>query len=104
MNRRNFLALSAPLLARAASLSEFRLGVTSDEIDEDPAVAVKFLREFNLGWAEVRNLWGKYNTEQPVEKIREARKIMDEYGVKLSALATAFFRGPVPMVVSALDR
>jgi L-ribulose-5-phosphate 3-epimerase len=104
MNRRNFLALSVPLLARAASLSEFRLGVTSDEIDEDLAVAVKFLREFNLGWTEIRNLWGKYNTEQPVEKIREARKILDESGVKLSALATAFFRGPVPMDDAALDR
>jgi sugar phosphate isomerase/epimerase len=103
MNRRNFLALSAPLLARAAKLSEFRLGVTSDEIDEDLAVAVKFLREFNLSWTEIRNLWGKYNTDQPVEKIREARKIMDEHGVKLSALATPFFRGPVPVDDAALD-
>jgi sugar phosphate isomerase/epimerase len=104
MHRRNFLALSVPLLARAANLSEFRLGVTSDEIDADVAVAVKFLRGFNLSWVEIRNIWGKYNTEQPVEKIREARKIMDEHGVKLSALATAFFRGPVPMDDVALDR
>jgi sugar phosphate isomerase/epimerase len=78
--------------------------VTSDEIDDDIAIAVKVLREFNLGWAEIRNIWGKYNTEQPVEKIREARRIMDEHGVKLSALATAFFRGPVPMDDVALDR
>ena len=104
MNRRHFLALPIPLLARAAKLSEFRLGVTSDEIDDDLAVAAKFLKEFNLGWAEIRNIWGKYNTELPVEKIREARKIMDEHGVKLSALATAFFRGPVPMDNTALDR
>jgi sugar phosphate isomerase/epimerase len=104
MNRRNFLALSVPLLARAAKLSEFRLGVTSDEIDDDLTVAVKFLREFNLSWAEIRNISGKYNTELPVEKIREARKIMDEHGVKLSALATPFFRGSVPMDDAALDR
>jgi sugar phosphate isomerase/epimerase len=104
MHRRNFLALSLPLLARAANLSDFRLGVTSDEIDDDIAVAVKFLREFNLGWVEIRNIWGKYNTQQPVEKLREARKIMDEHGVKLSALATPFFRGPVPMDDVALDR
>ena len=104
MHRRNFLALSLPLLARAANLSDFRLGVTSDEIDDDIAVAATFLREFNLGWVEIRNIWGKYNTQQPVEKIREARKIMDEHGVKLSALATPFFRGPVPMDDVALDR
>src|SRR5690349_4281930 len=104
MNRRTFLALSVPLMARAAKLSDFRLGVTSDEIDEDLTVAVKFLREFNLNWAEIRNVWGKYNTDQPAEKIREARKIMDEHGVKLSALATPFFRGAVPMDDAALDR
>jgi len=88
------LALASPLAA--LPLSRFPLGVTTDEIDEDPAAAAKFLKEFNLSHAEVRNLWGKYNTSQPVEKIREARAIFDEYGVKVEVLGTGFFKMPLP--------
>ena len=88
----------APFAMRLQSLelAKFRLGVTTDEIDEDALTAVRFLREFNLNWAEVRNVWGKYNTEQPVEKIRELRKIFDENQIKLSILGTGFFKIPLP--------
>jgi sugar phosphate isomerase/epimerase len=44
----------------------------------------------------VRNIWGKYNTEQPVEKVREARGIFDQHGIKVSVVDTAFFRIPLP--------
>jgi sugar phosphate isomerase/epimerase len=80
----------------AASLSEVRLGVTSDEIDEDVLIAAKFLREFGLQYAEIRSIWGKYNTSQPVAKIQEARAIMDGQGIKTSVLGTAFFKIPLP--------
>ena len=29
------------------------------------------LKEFGLKWAEIRNVYGKYNTEQPIEKIKD---------------------------------
>lgn len=80
----------------AASLAKVRLGVTTDEIDEDLLTAVRFLREFGLEYAEVRNLWGKYNTAQPVEKIHEARTLLDEFRIKTSILATGFFKIPLP--------
>ncbi len=89
------LALLAGRL-RALPLSQFKLGVTTDEIDDDVLTAVKFLREYELGWAEVRNIWGKYNTEQPMEKIREARGIFDQNGIKVSIDSTPFFRIPLP--------
>jgi sugar phosphate isomerase/epimerase len=89
------LALLASRL-RALPLSQFKLGVTTDEIDDDVLTAVKFLREYGLGWAEVRNIWGKYNTAQPMEKIREARAIFDQHGIKVSIEGTAFFRIPLP--------
>ena len=73
-----------------------RLGVTTDEIDEDLSTALKFLNGFSLHYAEVRNLWGKYNTAQPLDKIREARTLMDEAKIKLSVLGTAFFKIPLP--------
>src|SRR6266536_971717 len=71
--RRQVLAASALGLSlgrlRALPLEQIKLGITTDEIDDDVLAAVKFLRNYNLKWAEVRNIWGRYNTEQPVEKI-----------------------------------
>jgi hypothetical protein len=80
----------------AATLSPVRLGVTTDEIDEDVLTAAKFLREFGLQYAEVRSIWGKYNTSQPVAKVQEARSVFDAQGIKTSVLGTAFFKIPLP--------
>jgi len=80
----------------AATLSQVRLGVTTDEIDEDVLTAARFLHEFGLQWAEVRSIWGKYNTVQPLSKIQEARQILDGQGVRTSVLGTAFFKIPLP--------
>src|SRR5215471_17404924 len=80
----------------AATLSQVRLGVTTDEIDEDLLTAARFLREFGLEYAEIRSIWGKYNTEQPAARIQEARQILDGEGIKTSVLGTAFFKIPLP--------
>ena len=58
--------------------------------------AAKFLADHNLKWSEVRNIWGKYNTEQPMDKVREARSIFDEHGVHVSIEGTGFFKVPLP--------
>jgi sugar phosphate isomerase/epimerase len=87
-------AAGAPL--RAEKLSRFRLGITTDEIDDDLATACRFIRRFGLEYAEIRNLWGKYNTAQPVELVKKARGILDEYQVKLAILDTGFFKVPLP--------
>jgi sugar phosphate isomerase/epimerase len=98
--RREFLAASALGLTlgrlQALPLEQIKLGITTDEINDDVLTAVKFLREYNLKWAEVRNIWGKYNTEQPVEKIKEARAIFDEHGIRVSVDGTPFFKVPLP--------
>lgn len=98
--RRHILAASAfAALAKvlpAHDVSKIKLGVTTDEIDEDVSLAAKFLREFNLHYAEVRNIWGKYNTVQPVDKVREAKAIFDQHQIKTSVLGTGFFKIPLP--------
>jgi len=101
LNRRGFLwagawASLAAARSLAATLQQVRLSVTTDEIDEDVATAAQFLRGFGLGWAEVRSVWGHYNTDQPLEKIREVRAILDSNQVRTSVVDTAFFRGPLP--------
>jgi sugar phosphate isomerase/epimerase len=99
-SRRELLAASALGLSlgrlRALPLEKIKLGITTDEIDDDVLTAVKFLRNYNLKWAEVRNVWGKYNTETPVEKIKEARAIFDEHGIRVSVEGTPFFKVPLP--------
>src|SRR3954467_7464879 len=69
---------------RALPLSEIKLGITTDEIDDDVLTAAKFLQDHKLKWAEVRNIWGPYNTSQPMEKVREANKILDDHGIRVS--------------------
>src|SRR5437879_3507003 len=80
----------------AATLAQVRLGVTTDEIDEDVLTAARFLHEFGVQYAEVRSIWGKYNTSQPLAKVQEARQVLDGQGVKTSVLGTAFFKIPLP--------
>ena len=99
LSRRQFAAAALVPVAgrlRALPLSSFKLGVTTDEIDDDTLVAAQFLRRYGLAWAEVRNLWGPYNTDQPVEKVRQARAIFDEQGIRVSVLDTGFFKIPLP--------
>jgi len=77
-------------------LAQIKLGITTDEIDDDVLTAAKFLRQYGLKWAEVRNIWGPYNTSQPMEKIREAVKIFDDNGIRVSIEGTGFFKIPLP--------
>ncbi len=97
--RRELLAVSAFAFAqrlRALPLAEIKLGILTDEIDDDVLTAAKFLQQYNLHWAEIRNIWGPYNTAQPMEKIREANQILDAHGVKVSIEGTGFFKIPLP--------
>jgi sugar phosphate isomerase/epimerase len=97
MTRRGFAA--SVLGASAAfgkSRADFPLAITTDEIDDDLGRAVALLREFKLKHAEIRNLWGKYNTEQPLDRIREARRMLDDAGIRTAILDTGFFKIPLP--------
>ena len=98
ISRRTFLGAAslAPFMASAATLSEVHISVIADEIDEDLAHDAEFLKSFGVKFAEIRTIWGKYNTEQPIEKIREARSILDAAQIKTSVVGTAFFRIPLP--------
>ncbi len=103
LSRRAILAASLGALARAVPLTDVHLGVSTDEIDEDPAVAGAFLERFHVRYAEVRNLWGKYNTDQPAAKIEEAKAAFAAHKVTVQVLDTAFFRKDIPADGAALD-
>ncbi len=103
-SRRQVLStfVAAPLL-RAATLEQVHLGITTDEIDEDLRVAADFIRRHGLAYAELRSIWGKYNTAQPLDKIREAKALLDARQLKTSIADTAFFRGALPRDSQALE-
>ncbi|MDH7503538.1 MAG: sugar phosphate isomerase/epimerase [Verrucomicrobiota bacterium] len=98
--RRQFLAALGAAAAvgslSAANPAKVRLAVTTDEIDEDLATAIVMLEEFGLRCVEIRNLWGKYNTEQPLEKILEAKALLDRKNLRTCVLDTGFFKVPLP--------
>lgn len=102
-SRRAALGAAFGGLLHALPLDRIQLGITTDEIDEDPKTAAAFLARFNLHWAEVRSVWGKYNTVQPEEKVREIRAIFDAAKVRTSIVDTAFFRADIPSG-AALDK
>ena len=80
----------------AAKLSAFKLGITTDEVDDDLGVAIEFIKRFGLKYAEIRSLSGKYNTSQPVEVVREAKKLLDENNIAACILDTGFFKVQLP--------
>ena len=94
--RQVLVAPALAYIARALPLANLKLGITTDEIDDDVLTAAKFLQQYNLHWAEIRNIWGPYNTAQPIEKVREANRILDEHGIKVSIEGTGFFKVPLP--------
>jgi len=97
LTRRALLAATALApLASALPIGKVKLGITTDEIDDDVATAAAFLAEYKLQWAEVRNIWGKYNTELPVDRVKEARAIFDKFGIRTSILSTGFFKIALP--------
>ncbi len=100
ITRRNLLGTVAlgGLASRlpAAKLSAFKLGITTDEVDDDLGVAIEFIKRFGLKYAEIRSLSGKYNTSQPVEVVREAKKLLDENNIAACILDTGFFKVQLP--------
>jgi sugar phosphate isomerase/epimerase len=103
VSRRNFLAAAAVLpILRAVPLADFKLGVTTDEIDEDLLTALRFLRLFDLKWAEIRSVGGLYAEKQPLSKVKEMRALLDEYQIKASILSTSFFKVALPPEGSAV--
>jgi sugar phosphate isomerase/epimerase len=109
LSRRRWLsAAGSSALLFAAPRDRFPLGVTTDEIDDDVLAAIRLLKEFGLQWAEIRNVWGKYNTVQPTARIRELRSLLDEHGIRVNVLGTPFFKVPLPAETpegrAALDR
>jgi L-ribulose-5-phosphate 3-epimerase len=96
------LSISAPWADADTFDYPWKLGVITDEVNPDLGETLKsFFPKYQLGWAEIRNLNldGKnkyvYKDATP-DEIKAIRKQLDDAGVKLSILDTAFYKIPLP--------
>jgi len=67
----------------------FKLSVITDEVSQDLEVVARFAQRFNLNGLEIRSLWGK----KPQELLRDLgkiKKILSDYGLGISAIASPF--------------
>ncbi|HVR25805.1 MAG TPA: sugar phosphate isomerase/epimerase family protein [Candidatus Polarisedimenticolia bacterium] len=102
-------AMMPPLIKRSAAFSRmnplvadtptcpFRLAVINDEITQDLEKACQIVsRDFGLHWIELRSMWNKNVTELDAKQVGDARKILDEYKLRVTDIASPLFKTDWP--------
>ena len=75
---------------------QFKVAVISDGLSPDFETALKILKSYQVSWAEIRSVWGKYNTEATPERIRRLKELLDQYEIRCSQVDTALFKCTLP--------
>jgi sugar phosphate isomerase/epimerase len=71
----------------------FKLSVLTDEITQDFGRALEIAaKEFGLGQVELRELWGKNLMKLDAKEISEARRLLDQYKLRVSSIASPVFK------------
>ena len=102
-------AMMPPLIKRSAAFSRmnplvadaptcpFRLAVINDEITQDFEKVCQIVsRDFGLHWIELRSMWNKNVTELDAKQVGDARKILDEYKLRVTDIASPLFKTDWP--------
>lgn len=107
ISRRQFVARSAMTMASVAVLkasaqaakakSPFKIAVISDEISQDFDHACSVIsKDFGLQWVELRGMWGKNLQNLSDDEIDRARKIMAQYGLRATDIASPLYKTDWP--------
>lgn len=72
-----------------------KLSVITDEISLDLAHALGVMREFGVQGAELRGLWDTNIADLPMQKAKEAKRLLADNGMVVSAIASPFFKCPL---------
>ncbi|HWZ51008.1 MAG TPA: sugar phosphate isomerase/epimerase family protein [Granulicella sp.] len=96
-------ALLPPLVRRAGAAQTpeanctFRLAVINDEITQDFERACEIVAvDFGLHWIELRSMWNKNVTELSPAQVEDARKILAQYKLRVTDLASPLFKADWP--------
>ena len=76
-------------------MPNFRLSAFADEASPDFASQLAALRRHGISLLEIRGVNGKNVSALTNEEAREARRMMDDAGVKLSALGSPYGKYPI---------
>src|SRR5262249_27399872 len=69
------------------------LSIITDEISQDLGHALEVAtKEFGLGFVELRGMWKKNILKLDEKEITEARKLVEKYDVKVTDIASPFFK------------
>lgn len=75
----------------------FRLAVINDEITQDFERACQIVaRDFGLHWIELRSMWNKNITDLGAQEIEDARKLLSEYKLQVTDIASPLFKTDWP--------
>ncbi len=96
MNRREFLAGLGGMALMPATPSSLKLGVINDEITQDLDHALAVAREFGLQFVELRAMWNKNLMDLKEDEVKEARRLLTKYGIKVSDIASPFLKVDAP--------
>src|SRR5271156_3648106 len=80
-----------------ARMCPFRLAVINDEITQDFEKACAIVAgEFGLQWIELRSMWDKNVTALNANELEDARKILAEYKLRVTDIASPLFKTDWP--------
>jgi sugar phosphate isomerase/epimerase len=80
----------------------FKLGAISDGFSSDLEEALRIMKGYGLGWVEIRQIWGKYNTEATPDEVRRVRRLLDQYGFRCSVVDSALYKCTLPGTVPSV--
>ncbi len=70
----------------------FRRAVVTDEVSQEPEVAIRLALRFHLDGLEIRSLWNKGPHELSPPEIRTLRAMIRDAGLSVCAVATPCFK------------
>jgi len=73
----------------------FTLSAFGDEVDDDLKTQLRTLRDLRIGGLELRGAWGTNVLKLSDEQASAARRLCDEYGVKVKCLGSPIGKTPI---------
>ncbi len=70
----------------------FRRAVVTDEVSQEPGVAIRLALKFHLDGLEIRSLWNKGPHELTPAEVRTLRTMIGDAGLAVCAVATPCFK------------
>src|ERR1700722_15241946 len=94
---RQAAAASRGSMSADAGACPFRLSVINDEITKDLEKVCQIVaQDFGLQWIELRGMWNKNVTELTEKELQDARKILQQYKLRVTDIASPLFKTDWP--------